>query len=60
VVTGIFRYHNTWPTAIHLVTSGQVDLDSLVSDVFTLDEVEAALEVNATPSSMKHVVRPND
>lgn len=60
VVTGIFRYHNTWPTAIHLVTSGQVDLDALVSDVFSLDEVEAALKVNATAASMKHVVRPND
>lgn len=58
VVTGVFRYHQTWPTAIELVASGAVDLDALVTATFGLDEVPAALEVNATPTSMKHIVRP--
>ncbi len=58
VVTGIFRYHGTWPTAIGLVASGAVDLDALVTATYTLDEVPAALEINATPTSMKHIVRP--
>lgn len=58
VVTGIFRYHQTWPTAIELVASGAVDLDALVSASFSLEEVADALNVNATPTSMKHIVRP--
>lgn len=58
VVTGIFRYHQTWPTAIELVASGAVDLDALVTASFTLDEVADALNVNSTPTSMKHIVRP--
>lgn len=57
-VTGIFRYHGTWPTAIELVERGRVDLDTLVTGDFTLDEVDDALHINATPRSMKHVVRP--
>ncbi len=28
-VTGVFRYTDTWPVAIGLVASGQVDLDAL-------------------------------
>lgn len=57
-VTGIFRYTNTWPTAIDLVSKGQVDLDALVTDVYGLEQVEEALTAGATPTSMKRVVRP--
>ena len=40
VVVGAFRYANTWPAAISLVASGRVDLDSLVTGHYGLDEVE--------------------
>lgn len=56
VVTGIFRYTDTWPLAIHLVSSGQVDLDSLVTGRFSLDEVEAALNASENPTSLKSIV----
>lgn len=56
VVTGIFRYTDTWPLAIHLVSSGQVDLDSLVTGRFSLDEVEAALNASESPTSLKSIV----
>jgi L-iditol 2-dehydrogenase len=58
-VTGIFRYTGTWPTAIHLVASGQVDLDSLVTGHFSLDEVEEALQSDRTPGALKSIVVPS-
>lgn len=58
IVTGVFRYANTWPTAIALVESGKVDLDSLVTGHFGLDEVEAALKSTSLPATLKSVVNP--
>ncbi|MDR6573844.1 L-iditol 2-dehydrogenase [Curtobacterium sp. 320] len=57
-VTGIFRYTGTWPVAIELVASGQVDLDSLVTGRFGLDDVREALESDTDPESLKSVVYP--
>lgn len=57
-LTGVFRYTNTWPTAIDLVESGRVDLDSMVTGHYGLDAVEAALASTADPAAMKSVVVP--
>lgn len=57
-VTGIFRYTDTWPLAIHLVASGQVQLDALVTGRFDLDHVREALESDRDPQSLKSVVEP--
>lgn len=59
IVTGIFRYANTWPIAIELVTSGKVDLDRLVTGHFPLSEVSAALASTTQPGVLKSVVTPN-
>lgn len=58
IVTGIFRYANTWPTAIELVASGKVDLDSLVTGHFSLNEVDAALRSTTLPGVLKSIVNP--
>jgi L-iditol 2-dehydrogenase len=58
-VTGIFRYTDTWPAGIHLVSSGQIDLDSLVTGRFDLEHVEEALESDLDPTSLKSIVYPN-
>jgi L-iditol 2-dehydrogenase len=58
VVTGVFRYANTWPTAIRLIESGRVDVDALVTGRFGLDEVEAALAAATQPATLKAVVLP--
>lgn len=58
-VTGTFRYANTWPTAIALASSGQVNLDRLVTHRFGLHEVEQALTAAASDDSViKAVVLP--
>jgi L-iditol 2-dehydrogenase len=60
-VQGVFRYANTWPTAIALAASGAVQLDQLVSRHFGLDAVEEALTVHRQdPSALKVVVRPGE
>ncbi|MEV0948703.1 NAD(P)-dependent alcohol dehydrogenase [Rhodococcus sp. NPDC049939] len=57
VLTGVFRYANTWQTAISLERSGRVDLDSMVTKRFPLAETEQALNADRTPGSLKAVVR---
>jgi L-iditol 2-dehydrogenase len=58
VVTGVFRYANTWPTAIDLVRRGVVDLDGMVTGHFGLADVEAALNSTADSATLKSVVHP--
>ena len=58
-VTGTFRYANTWPTAIALVATGQVDLDALVTARFPLAEAERALTASRDdPHALKAVILP--
>ncbi|MEO8908165.1 MAG: NAD(P)-dependent alcohol dehydrogenase [Microbacteriaceae bacterium] len=58
VVTGVFRYANTWPTAIDLVSRGVVDLDGMVTGHYGLDQVEAALLSTGDSATLKSVVHP--
>jgi L-iditol 2-dehydrogenase len=57
-LAGVFRYANTWPTAIALVASGRIDLDRLVTGTYRLDQAEEALTAGRRdPRSVKAVVR---
>jgi L-iditol 2-dehydrogenase len=61
VVTGTFRYANTWPTAIGLVGSGHVALARLVTGRFPLTESAAALTAaRDTPGAIKAVINPQE
>jgi L-iditol 2-dehydrogenase len=55
-VTGVFRYTDTWPLGAHLVATGQVELDPLVTGRFGLDDVEDALNADLQPGSLKSIV----
>ena len=58
-LTGTFRYANTWPTAIDLVSTGTVNLTPLITSHHSLDDVPAALtEARRTPTALKAVVTP--
>lgn len=58
VLTGVFRYANTWRTAIALAADGRVDLDGMVTGRFPLDRAEDALNADRAPGSIKAVVHP--
>lgn len=60
-VTGTFRYANTWPIALELVRSGQVDVDTLVTHRVGLADVESALTAaSRDATAVKVVVRPQE
>jgi L-iditol 2-dehydrogenase len=58
LLTGVFRYAHTWPLAVHLASTGQVDLEAMVTSRFGLEEVEAALAAAVQPQTLKAVVHP--
>jgi L-iditol 2-dehydrogenase len=60
LLTGTFRYANTYPTAIDLAASGKVDLDSMVTSSYGLPETEEALQASGKdPANVKPMVIPN-
>ena len=57
-VTGIFRYTGTWPIARALLETGQVELDSLVTHQYGIEQVEEALTGEGSADSLKRIVLP--
>jgi len=56
VLTGIFRYVDTWPRVMGAAQQPDVDLDALVTAEFGLEDAEGALTSDGDPESMKSVV----
>lgn len=56
MLTGVFRYANTWPTAINLIESGRVDMDAMVTARFPLERAAEALDSDRLPGTVKTVV----
>ena len=59
-LTGVFRYANTWETAIELVRSGRVDLDAMVTARYPLEKTAEALESDRVPGNIKSVVEVDE
>jgi L-iditol 2-dehydrogenase len=58
-LTGIFRYANTYVDAIALVATGRIDLRSLVTGRYPLEEAERALQATKQDSTaIKSIVVP--
>jgi L-iditol 2-dehydrogenase len=56
ILTGVFRYANTWPAAIALIRSGRVELDEMVTARYPLEKTAEALESDHVPGSIKSIV----
>lgn len=53
------RYAHTWPTAIGLVSTGRVDVASIITHHFPLGSAEEAITLTERePNSMKAIVHP--
>jgi L-iditol 2-dehydrogenase len=58
-LTGTFRYANTYEDAIALVAAGRVDLQSIITGYYPLQETEKALQATRSdPANIKSVVVP--
>ena len=55
----VFRYRHIYPMAIDAVAAGKVDLKGIVTDVFSLDEAQKAMDysVNNKADIVKAVIR---
>ncbi|HET7277715.1 MAG TPA: NAD(P)-dependent alcohol dehydrogenase [Dermatophilaceae bacterium] len=56
ILTGVFRYVDTWPKAMAAAMQPGINLDGLVTAEFELEDTEAALTSDSDPLSMKSVV----
>jgi L-iditol 2-dehydrogenase len=58
-ITGIFRYANTYPTALGLISSGAVQAAAIITHRFDIEHAEEALTLaRRDPRSLKAVVVP--
>lgn len=58
-ITGVFRYANTYPTALALIAAGTVDATAVITHRFDLEHTEDALTLaRRDPESLKAVVVP--
>ncbi len=60
-ITGTFRYANTYPLALGLIATGAVDVGTIITHRFGIDQTEEALTLAARdPHSLKAVVVPGE
>uniref|UniRef100_UPI00398F21B3 sorbitol dehydrogenase-like isoform X2 n=1 Tax=Pristiophorus japonicus TaxID=55135 RepID=UPI00398F21B3 len=55
-IRGVFRYCNTWPTAINMMASKKVDVKPLITHHFPLEQVLEAFELVKKGAALKVIV----
>uniref|UniRef100_A0A7N8WYC1 Sorbitol dehydrogenase n=1 Tax=Mastacembelus armatus TaxID=205130 RepID=A0A7N8WYC1_9TELE len=56
-IRGVFRYCNTWPTAIDMLASGQVNVKPLVTHRFPLEQAVQAFETTRQGLGIKVMLK---
>src|SRR5205085_12437458 len=56
ILTGTFRYANTYADAIALVASGRIDLISIITGHYSIEETEQALQVTKSAPAINNTV----
>ncbi len=60
-VVANFRYANTWPLGLRLISEGHVDTSGLITDHFTLRQAETGLLASGrSAATVKAVIHPTD
>ncbi|MFB6255579.1 MAG: zinc-binding dehydrogenase, partial [Haloplanus sp.] len=59
-VYGSFRFRNTYPTAIDLLSSGRVDVEGIIDFEMPLDEATTAFERADDPTIVKGMIRADE
>ena len=61
VLTGTFRYANTYADAIALVATGRIEVRSIITGRYPLEEAEQALQATKQdPTNIKSIVVPQE
>ena len=55
-IRGIFRYCNTWPTAINMLSSGAVDVKKLVTSRVKLTDARKGFDMTRTGQGVKTMI----
>lgn len=55
----VFRYRNIYPMAIEAVAAGKVNLKSMITNIFPLDDIQRAMDVSITDKAniVKSVIK---
>jgi len=55
-IRGVFRYVNTWPVAINMLSSGILDVKPLITHRVKLEDAEKAFELTRTGQGLKVMI----
>ncbi|MBO9600842.1 MAG: NAD(P)-dependent alcohol dehydrogenase [Cohnella sp.] len=60
-IQGVFRYANTYRDGIRFLASGMADIDAIITDRFSLEQTQEAMEraITARNETLKVMIYPN-
>ena len=60
-IMGIFRYHHTYPKAIEMLSSKEIDIEKMITNHYQLSDVAEAFEkaIHDKTNTLKIMIYPN-